>query len=121
MGETIGGGVSNLRFRMNIVVDADQEFDEDHWDSFSVGEVACRFIKRCGRCGVPTVDPSAGTKDMGLEPLKTLKKLRHGEYPFLPSGTLPQAFLGVQIRHIHKPGQCIRVGDRVVVTKRSGW
>merc|ERR1711908_221699 len=47
----------NDRFRMNIVVDAAKPFAEDTWRSFSIGEVACRFLKQCGRCAVTTADP----------------------------------------------------------------
>jgi uncharacterized protein YcbX len=113
----VSSSMSNLRFRMNIVVDASAAFAEDQWYDFSIGEVECRFLKQCGRCLVPTVDPSDGTKDPALAPLKTLKRLRAGEYPFYP-GT--EAFLGVNFRHLYKPGQCIRVGDRVLVAKQNG-
>jgi len=112
--------MSNLRFRMNIVVDASAPFAEDHWCDFSIGAVQCKFLKRCGRCLVPTVDPNTGTKDPALAPLNTLKRLRAGEYPFLEAGSGVEAFLGINFRHVYKPGQCVRVGDRVLVTKHSG-
>merc|ERR1712087_1052523 len=105
---------------MNIVVDAADAFAEDNWNDFSIGQVNFRFLKHCGRCQVPVVDPSVGTRDSNLEPLKTLKKLRRGDYPFLAAGTDVQAFLGVNVRHFYKPGQSIRVGDRVTVHSRSG-
>merc|ERR1712183_382670 len=73
--ETVNGGMSNNRFRMNIVVDAMQgAFAEDSWGSFSVGVVPCRFLKQCGRCQVPTVNPADGVRDVNLVPLKTLNK-----------------------------------------------
>jgi len=112
--------MSNHRFRMNIVVDASAAFAEDHWYDFSIGEVECRFLKRCGRCLVATVDPSAGTKDPALKPLTTLKRLRAGKYPFLGPNSGTEAFLGINLRHLHKPGQCIRVGDRLLVAKQNG-
>jgi len=114
MQETICGGMSNARFRMNIVVDAAGAFAEDKWQWFTIRDIDFQFLKQCGRCAVPTVDPSDGTKDENLEPLKTLKKRRAGYYPHLGSGDT-QAFLGTNLRHMHKSGQCIRVGDCISV------
>merc|ERR1719333_1924049 len=81
--EAVSESMSNMRFRMNIVVEAAEAFAEDTWDTYTIGQVECKFLKLCGRCLVPTVDPSAGTKSPALEPPKTLLRLRAGTYPFL--------------------------------------
>ena len=63
--------------------EGERPFQEDTWTEFVVGEVECLFLKRCGRCAVPTIDPATGKRDARAEPLRTLKQERGGVYPFL--------------------------------------
>eukprot|EP00929_Paragymnodinium_shiwhaense_P006968 TRINITY_DN11091_c0_g1_i6.p1 TRINITY_DN11091_c0_g1~~TRINITY_DN11091_c0_g1_i6.p1 ORF type:complete len:112 (-),score=10.22 TRINITY_DN11091_c0_g1_i6:69-404(-) len=96
-------------------------FQEDTWSKFRVGEVACQFLKRTGRCTVPTVDPATGQRNPGGEPLRTIKKLRASVYPHLTDDHPffvkghREGFLATNVLHWYKEGQAIRVGDPVVV------
>eukprot|EP00929_Paragymnodinium_shiwhaense_P006965 TRINITY_DN11091_c0_g1_i1.p1 TRINITY_DN11091_c0_g1~~TRINITY_DN11091_c0_g1_i1.p1 ORF type:complete len:396 (-),score=44.99 TRINITY_DN11091_c0_g1_i1:69-1256(-) len=141
--EACGSSDMNLlpqRFRANIIVDtrtralaadttedmelhppSDKPFQEDTWSKFRVGEVACQFLKRTGRCTVPTVDPATGQRNPGGEPLRTIKKLRASVYPHLTDDHPffvkghREGFLATNVLHWYKEGQAIRVGDPVVV------
>ncbi|WP_395576975.1 MOSC domain-containing protein [Streptomyces sp. BK79] len=58
------------RFRPNVVVSGTDPWAEDGWSRVTVGEVAFRVAKPCGRCAVTTTDQ--GTADRGREPLHSL-------------------------------------------------
>jgi uncharacterized protein YcbX len=58
------------RFRPNMVVSGTGPWAEDGWSRVTVGEVAFRVAKPCGRCVVTTTDQ--GTADRGREPLHSL-------------------------------------------------
>ena len=63
------------RFRPNIVVTGCEAFAEDTWLHFSIGNLAMRGVKPCGRCVMTTVDPETGQRT-GTEPLQTLMTYR---------------------------------------------
>ena len=72
--------VSMRCFRPNIVVSScgwdSAGWSEDKWSKFTIGGgVAFRFLKKCGRCPMTTLDPATGQK-LGPEPLQTLKGYR---------------------------------------------
>lgn len=70
--------VSMQRFRANIVIDScagHHAFSEDNWANLTIGGVAFRMLKKCGRCPMTTLDPDTGRR-LGAEPLKTLKTYR---------------------------------------------
>ncbi|CAL9594437.1 putative protein YcbX [Streptomyces sp. enrichment culture] len=62
------------RFRPNLVVSGTGPWAEDGWTRVTVGEVAFRVAKPCGRCVVTTTDQ--GTGGRGREPLHTLGRHR---------------------------------------------
>ncbi|MFG2129331.1 MOSC domain-containing protein [Streptomyces sp. NPDC048751] len=62
------------RFRPNVVVSGTEAWAEDGWSRVSIGEVAFRVAKMCGRCVVTTTDQ--GTAERGKEPLRTLGRHR---------------------------------------------
>ncbi|XP_076442093.1 mitochondrial amidoxime-reducing component 1-like [Babylonia areolata] len=97
-------------FRANIIVDSCHAFDEDNWISVRIGDVQLRALDNCTRCILVTVDQEKGVKDMGEEPLSTLKTFRLKE----PYG--PKPAFGVNYT-LDKPGK-IRVGD--LIYARSG-
>jgi uncharacterized protein YcbX len=78
-------------------------------------------LKHVGRCTIPTVDPATGARDPKMQPLLFLKKQRAGVYAFLaeghPNAKDREAFFSVNAQHHFVPGQKIRVGDPVVVSK----
>jgi uncharacterized protein len=62
------------RFRPNFVFAGGRAFEEDRWNTFTVGPVAFYGAKPCARCILTTIDPETGIK--GIEPLKTLSSYR---------------------------------------------
>lgn len=62
------------RFRPNLVFTGGQPFEEDSWSDFSIGDVAFRGVKPCGRCIMPTINQENGNR--AAEPLKTLAGYR---------------------------------------------
>ena len=65
------------RFRPNLVVDGLPAFEEDHVDTFAIGDVVLRAVKPCTRCQVTTTDQR--TAEVGQEPLRTLATYRMDE------------------------------------------
>ncbi|MCX4572758.1 MOSC domain-containing protein [Streptomyces sp. NBC_01571] len=62
------------RFRPNVVVSGTTAWSEDAWTRVTIGEVAFRVAKMCGRCVVTTTDQD--TAERGREPLRTLGRHR---------------------------------------------
>ncbi|MDN0196381.1 MOSC N-terminal beta barrel domain-containing protein [Streptomyces sp. S.PNR 29] len=62
------------RFRPNVVVAGTEAWAEDGWSRLTIGEVAFRVTKPCGRCVVTTTDQS--TAERGREPLLSLGRHR---------------------------------------------
>ena len=52
--------MSALRFRPNLVFTGGTAHEEDNFGVFSVGETQLRNAKLCGRCVMPTIEPSSG-------------------------------------------------------------
>lgn len=62
------------RFRPNVVVDGAGAFEEDAWQTVTIGGMRFRVAKPCARCVVTTVDQATG--EAGKEPLRTLAGFR---------------------------------------------
>ena len=73
-GHAAEGPLPMNRFRPNVVVSGTEPWAEDGWSRISVGEVAFRVAKPCGRCTVTTTDQ--GTARRGAEPLHSLGRHR---------------------------------------------
>ncbi|KAH7328303.1 MOSC domain-containing protein [Stachybotrys elegans] len=110
--------VGMYKFRPNIVVDGEREWDEDFWGSLSLkGQPAFAMTKMCTRCVSLNVDYDTGRVGEG-ERGTVLKKLASdrrvdpgskyspvfGRYAFLDSSAAENAV--------------ISVGDEVIVTSR---
>jgi hypothetical protein len=65
------------RFRPNVVIEGVAAFAEDAMVAFRSGAVALHGVKHCTRCINTTTDQFDGTRDVGSEPLKTLKTYRY--------------------------------------------
>lgn len=72
--------VSMTRFRPNIVIDSDEPWGEDHWETLQIGDVILDLVKPCARCIITTLDQKTGEKQ-GREPLRALKTLRTSTDP----------------------------------------
>lgn len=62
------------RFRPNFVFSGGTPFEEDTWETFSIGASRFVAVKPCDRCVMTTVDQHTGKK--GFEPLATLATFR---------------------------------------------
>ena len=63
------------RFRPNFVFTGGQEYEEERWSEFTIGNFPFYGVKPCGRCVMVTVDPEKGIV-AGKEPLLTLSKYK---------------------------------------------
>ena len=66
--------VSMNRFRPNIVFTGGGPFEEDSFDSFTIGGNYFKGVKLCARCQVITISQENASK--GKEPSKTLSAYR---------------------------------------------
>ena len=64
------------RFRPNLVFSGGAAFAEDGWAEFTVGGVAFRAVRACGRCILTTIDQNTAQKNSAGEPLRTLASYR---------------------------------------------
>ncbi|MFJ3903055.1 MOSC domain-containing protein [Streptomyces sp. NPDC090025] len=90
------------RFRPNVVVDGTGPWAEDGWRRLSIGDVAFRVARSCGRCVVTTTDQWTGER--GKEPLRTLAKHRKDGSRLIFGQNLVPEHRGV-----------IRIGDLVKI------
>jgi len=111
--------VGEDRFRPNIVIEGDfPGFAEDSWSHVKIGDSVFRNVKLCTRCVFITVDPETGVKDVGGEPMKTLRTYRTSLCPeereAFGSGT---PFFGVNLA-VEKEG-AMSEGDTVFAPARD--
>ncbi|MFI8962519.1 MOSC domain-containing protein [Streptomyces sp. NPDC053493] len=90
------------RFRPNVVVEGTAPWAEDDWRRLSIGDVAFRVARTCGRCVVTTTDQLSGER--GKEPLRTLARHRKQDSRLIFGQNLVPEHPGV-----------IRVGDPVKI------
>jgi len=100
------------RFRPNIVVDADEAWQEDRWATIEGDTYQLTLRKPCQRCKITTVDQHTGTIPTQAEPLKTLLALNTQPH-------LKGAHFGQNATLTAGEGSVIRVGDAVSVTPRE--
>ena len=62
------------RFRTNFVFTGGEQFEEDRWQKFKIGDVVFQAVKPCARCVITTTDQD--TAERAPEPLFTLSKFR---------------------------------------------
>ena len=62
------------RFRANLVVDGDEPFAEDRWESVVVGGTSVRVTKPVDRCVMTSIHPE--TLQSAKEPIRTLARHR---------------------------------------------
>ncbi len=59
------------RFRTNLLIETDEPWDEDFWQTIEVGGVVLDLVKPCARCVMTTQDQMTGAR-IGGNPLKGL-------------------------------------------------
>jgi uncharacterized protein len=68
------------RFRPSVVIDCDEAWAEDRWQTLRIGGVVLDLVKPSERCIVTTTDQVTGER-MGNEPLATLARIRMSADP----------------------------------------
>ncbi len=63
------------RFRTNILIDNDDPWDEDFWESVEIGGVVFDLVKPCARCIMTTQDQITGER-IGGNPIQGLAEKR---------------------------------------------
>lgn len=63
------------RFRTNILVDCDDAWDEDSWESVEIGGIRFDLVKPCARCIMTTQDQITGER-VGGNPIQGLAEKR---------------------------------------------
>ena len=95
-----------LRFRPNIIVETETEFEEDFWDTLSISGVTLQNKKRCARCNLITLNPETSTVDKEFLGKLSLYRTHQNE-----------VYFGIQI--VPLSGGTITVGDSVMVTSTT--
>jgi uncharacterized protein YcbX len=90
------------RFRPNLVVAGGTPFQEDEWNRITIGPIAMRVVKPCGRCVITTTDQM--TAERGKEPLRTLATFRRQD---------GEVMFGQNV--VHEAQGQLRLGDPVVL------
>lgn len=63
------------RFRTNILIDNDDAWDEDFWESVEIGGIVFDLVKPCARCIMTTQDQVTGER-IGGNPIQGLAEKR---------------------------------------------
>ncbi len=63
------------RFRTNILVDSDEPWEEDLWESVEIGGIVFDLVKPCARCIMTTQDQMTGER-IGGNPIQGLAEKR---------------------------------------------
>ncbi|NRQ14103.1 MOSC domain-containing protein [Ensifer sesbaniae] len=63
------------RFRTNILVDCDEAWEEDFWESVEIGGIRFDLVKPCSRCIMTTQDQLTGER-IGGNPIQGLAEKR---------------------------------------------
>jgi len=121
--ETKGKGPLDERwFRPNIYVKNKDghPYDEDNWEFIKISETIFRVPRPCTRCIFTTINPTQGTKDKDMEPLKTLRTYRSAqtkkEKELYGDSPLFGVNLGIDDQMVDSS---IQVGERVFIIRRQ--
>ncbi|XP_045160180.2 mitochondrial amidoxime-reducing component 1-like [Mercenaria mercenaria] len=104
--------VSPLQFRPNLMIEGSQPFDEESWQNVYIGDkAATRFVDKCTRCQIVTINPDTGSRDKENQPLTEMKKFRCME----PYGSF-KPVMGIHTA-VEAEGE-IKIGDPVYVIRK---
>jgi len=108
------------RFRMNLVLEGTDAYEEESWTSFGIGDKTFVMSRMCNRCLVVLTDPKSGEQgpEKG-EPLKELRAYRSpGQVHHCDPRHQEAPILGMKFGTACHEG-AVRVGDEV--TPLSIW
>ncbi|KAJ3341026.1 hypothetical protein HDU93_005890 [Gonapodya sp. JEL0774] len=107
------------RYRPNILVDADEPFEEDKWREITLRSssvsVTLYGVKLCSRCPIPSIDPTTGVASTVAYPLRTLMTYRRG----LILGKPNKSVMGMNAVVGEGCGDVVEVGGDVEVVERG--
>lgn len=63
LSKTAGEDLSMARFRPNIVIETDEAWAEDDWNTLNIGGITFDIVKPCTRCVMTTLNPKTGASD----------------------------------------------------------
>ncbi|MBD8685473.1 MULTISPECIES: MOSC domain-containing protein [unclassified Rhizobium] len=69
------GEVGMERFRPNIVVETDEAWAEDHWETIEINGIRFDLVKPCTRCIMTSQDQQTGSRDVP-SPIKAMSRIR---------------------------------------------
>ena len=103
------------RFRTNILVENDEPWEEDLWETIEVGGIAFDLVKPCARCIMTTQDQTTGER-IGGNPIQGLAEKRMSA-----DRRVPGVLFGWNM--VPRGTGEIRLGDpvRVVRTRTERW
>jgi uncharacterized protein YcbX len=106
------------RFRPNLVVSGTDPWDEDTWESFTIGEAELRGVLPWPRCAIPQIDQV--TADRHSEPAKVLRRHRWCADASALTGPFRDIIQGHSLFgigcSIGPTGATVGIGDEVSVT-----
>ena len=100
------------RFRTNILVDCDDAWDEDFWESVEIGGIRFDLVKPCARCIMTTQDQVTGER-IGGNPIQGLAEKRMSS-----DRRVPGVLFGWNA--VPRSEGTLKLGDEVKVTGRRG-
>ncbi|WOS63765.1 MOSC domain-containing protein [Sinorhizobium fredii] len=98
------------RFRTNILVDCDEPWAEDLWESLEIAGVAFDLVKPCARCIMTTQDQTTGER-IGGNPIQGLAEKRMSA-----DRRVPGVLFGWNA--VPRSEGAVRIGDEVRVVRR---
>ncbi|MEI2297521.1 MOSC domain-containing protein [Ensifer sp. MJa1] len=100
------------RFRTNILVDCDEAWEEDLWESVEIGGIRFDLVKPCARCIMTTQDQITGER-IGGNPIQGLAEKRMSA-----DRRVPGVLFGWNA--VPRSEGIVRLGDEVKVIGRRG-
>mmetsp|Transcript_5692 Transcript_5692/g.17442 ORF Transcript_5692/g.17442 Transcript_5692/m.17442 type:complete len:469 (+) Transcript_5692:64-1470(+) len=89
LNEKLERPVHALQFRPNLVLSGLLAFEEDHWQSFTVGKGQFRVLKQTHRCAVCCIDQETAERDPHHQPLNALRQFRLCDERVFPEQCAP--------------------------------
>ncbi|WP_075290269.1 MOSC domain-containing protein [Pararhizobium arenae] len=103
------------RFRTNILIDSDEPWDEDFWESVEIGGIVFDLVKPCARCIMTTQDQITGER-VGGNPIQGLAEKRMSA-----DRRVPGVLFGWNA--VARSSGAVRLGDevRILKTRTERW
>ena len=103
------------RFRTNILIDNDEPWEEDFWESVEIGGITFDLVKPCARCIMTTQDQVSGER-IGGNPIQGLAEKRMSA-----DRRVPGVLFGWNA--VPRSEGTINLGDgmRIVTARQDRW